>query len=135
MRTLNTVMRLGTIPDDPKLVYGEHGTPQCRVTPLVEEKGQEHPFRRYVPVDVFDGRAEKVAEAVRASDTSWSMTHSAGIRGLTRSEKGRANSAFGPGSCKYPILEGFSAVACARAHAKEYATHGESTGFSTFASC
>jgi single-strand DNA-binding protein len=69
MLALNKVMLIGTLPEDPKLTYAENGTPQCSLTLLIEEKGQEHTFRLYVPVDVFGDRAEKVAESISAADT------------------------------------------------------------------
>jgi single-strand DNA-binding protein len=69
MLTLNKVVLLGTLPEDPKLVYSENGTPQCSFTLLVEEKGQEHTCRLYIPCNIFGDRAEKVAEGISAGDT------------------------------------------------------------------
>jgi hypothetical protein len=42
MLTLNKVMLLGTLPEDPKLTYSESRPPLCSLPPLIEEKGQEH---------------------------------------------------------------------------------------------
>jgi primosomal replication protein N len=69
MLALNKVMLIGSLPEEPKLVYAGNGTPQCTFTLVIEEKGQEHTFRLYVPVDVLGDRAENVAEAVSAGDT------------------------------------------------------------------
>jgi hypothetical protein len=39
MLTLNKVLLLGTVPEEPKLTYAENAMPQWSFTLLVEEKG------------------------------------------------------------------------------------------------
>jgi len=69
MLTLSQVIVLGSLPEDPKLTYREHGTPQCAFTLLLEEQGLEHTHRLYVPCDLYGDRAEHVAESMRPGNT------------------------------------------------------------------
>jgi hypothetical protein len=59
MLTLHKVLLLGTLPEEPKLVYNENGRPRCSFTTFLEENGQDQTSQVYVPVDILGDRAEK----------------------------------------------------------------------------
>jgi hypothetical protein len=71
MLTLNKVMLLGTLPENPQLTYSENRPPLCSLPPLIEEKGQEHTLWKVHEARGFGEHTSAIGPRVSCQTPKW----------------------------------------------------------------